>query len=75
MTDDIAILHEQLATSIEMCSKYEAAVGEDLAEILSLRAKLEWRTKALRDILEILDNHGMRSWTIAEMARAALSDD
>jgi hypothetical protein len=39
--EDVATLRAQLATSQEMCTKFEAAVGEDVGEILKLRDQLE----------------------------------
>jgi hypothetical protein len=39
--DEIERLRAELATSREMCTKFELAVGDDLGEIMQLRAQLE----------------------------------
>ena len=48
--EDVAKLHAQLAISRELCTKFEAAVGDDLGEILKLRAQLASAGKALTEI-------------------------
>ena len=83
---DMDTLYAELATSREMCTKYEAAIGEDLAEILSLRAKLESARGALQTLLRYsaavtADSDddaadAFHAYNDARIqARAALSDD
>ena len=64
--DEIASLRAQLVTSQELCTKFEAAVGEDVGEIMSLRAKLESARKVI-DWVESWVHNPVGSYSVAAL--------
>lgn len=87
--DEIASLRAQLATSQELCTKFEAAVGEDLGEMLKLRAQIASARKALQSVSTQCGNvifnceqrpagneRHLQSWrSVKEFADASLTDE